>query len=36
MRLIERGLDKVLDSSVVVSSPPDGVEAVISLPLAAG
>jgi two-component sensor histidine kinase/PAS domain-containing protein len=36
MRLIERGLDKVLDSSVVVSSPPDGVEAVISLPLEEG
>ena len=33
MRLIQRGLDKVLDSSVSLTFPRDGVEARISLPL---
>jgi PAS domain S-box-containing protein len=32
-RLIERSLDKVLDSSVVLSFPPEGVEARIDMPI---
>jgi PAS domain S-box-containing protein len=34
-RLIERSLDKVLDSSVKLTFPPDGAEARVSLPLSA-